>query len=270
MAGHNNTDEMMHLQCVLFSRKGFDKVVNEDSFLVDRYCNYLESNSTESIHSFTLTSDTMHLFAVFDGVSTGGNGKKSSEMAAQFLKTILDYSMNGFEDAFISEIDTVIKDVNSRIYNAFSDHPESKRGTTMAMILIFGSHCIVYNVGDSRIYRLTDSSLIQLSHDHTLENYKRQMGFMKKDPYISKNDGSTLYQCMGKDESIDYFKYGPFKFKSNDKFFICSDGISGFLDRKCLITLLQSDSNQALMNLAEAACRAGSTDDQTGILISIG
>ncbi len=266
MGQSNDTDTIMHLQCELLSRKGSDKEVNEDSFLVDRYANNLDA---ESVQSYTLTSDLMHIFAVFDGVSSGGNGKESSEIAAESLKRILDYNTEGFDDSFIAAVDAAIRDVNLSIYNAFSAQSESKQGTTMAMIIVYRSNCIVFNVGDSRIYRLTDGSLIQLSYDHTLENYKRQLGFMKKDPFISKKDGATLYQCLGKDVSIDYYKYGPFKYKSGDRFFICSDGISGFLDRKILLTLLQADSGHTLVDLSEAAYQAGSLDDQTSIMISI-
>lgn len=265
ITGHSgNTDEVMHLQCNLFSRKGLEKEINEDAFLVDRYDNYLENNST-----FLLTSDSMHVFAVFDGVSAGGNGEKSSEMAVKHMQSVLNYNMKGFDDTFFTAVDTVINNTNSNIYNAFSRQSESKWGTTLAMIIIYRSQCVVYNVGDSRIYRLTNSSLIQLSHDHTLESYKRQLGFLKKDPYISEKDGSILYRCLGKEESIDYNKYGPFKIESKDKLLICSDGISGFLDRKSLSDLLQSNQDQIVRNLADAAREAGSVDDQTGIIISV-
>lgn len=261
----DNTDEVMHIQCELFSRKGIDKETNEDSFLIDRYEDSSESKATHS-----LVSDRMHVFAIFDGVSAGGNGKRSSEMAVQCLQAVLNDNMSGFDDSFIASMDAAIKSINLSIHRAFSEQPGSKWGTTMAMIILYRSDCIVYNVGDSRVYRLTDGSLIQLSYDHTLENYKRQLGFLKKDPYISEIDGSTLYQCLGKGESLEYYRYGPFRYKADDKFFICSDGISGYLDRNNLVSLLQSDQDKTVINLAEAARKAGSMDDQTGILISVG
>lgn len=265
ISGHNsNADEVMRLQCNLFSRKGLEKEINEDVFLVDRYDNYFENKLT-----FSLTSDSMHVFAVFDGVSAGGNGEKSSEMAAKHLQSILNYNMKGFNDSFNAAIDTAINNTNSSIYKFFSKQSESKWGTTIAMIIIYRSQCVVYNVGDSRIYRLTNSSLIQLSHDHTVESYKRQLGFLKNDPYISEKDGSILYRCLGKEKSIDYYKYGPFKIESKDKLLICSDGISGFLDRNSLSNLLQSNQDQIVENMADAAREAGSVDDQTGILISV-
>ncbi len=261
---NNSTDEIMQLQCDLFSRPGIDKDNNEDSYLVDKNDNFCECKSTQ-----LFSSDTMHIFAVFDGVTAGGNGKKSSEMAARYLKDAIDYDMRGFDESFISAIDSTIKGINSRMYKTFLEYPEAKFGTTMAMIIIYKSHCVVYNVGDSRVYRLTDGSLVQLSYDHTIENYKRQLGFLKKDPYISKKDGSILYQCLGKNESIDYYKYGPFELQPNDKLFICSDGIYNTLDKECFVSLLQSGQDRTVLNLAEAARESGSIDDQTGILISV-
>ena len=256
--------EIMYLECNLFTRKGLDKEVNEDSFLIDRFDEY-----SEEIKNLSFNSDTMHIFAIFDGVSTGGNGKRSSEMAVQYLKNFIIKNKNSFEDLFCFFIDKLIWKINIDLYKSFNEHGKSKWGTTMAMIIIYMDQCVLFNVGDSRIYRLMEGSLIQLSQDYTLESYKRHLGFLKQDPYISKKDSSILYQCLGKNETIEYYKYGPFTIESNDKLFMCSDGISGYLSSKNIITILNSDDKQKIYNLAEEARKAGSIDDQTGILISI-
>ena len=261
---NDQTDEIKNLKCNIFTRKGIGKETNEDSFLVDNIDVY-----SDDLQNVDLSTNAMHVFAVFDGVSTGGNGKKSSEMAAQYLKSILKNSNDGFNDSFLSSIDTSIKELKHNIYEAFSNQEQAKWGTTMAMLIIYRNQCVVYNAGDSRVYRFTDSSLIQLSHDHTIENYKRQLGFLKKDPYISEKDGSILYQYLGKDDSLEYYKYGPFTFESNDCFLICSDGISGSLKRKDLMTLFKSDQNQTVLSFADVALKSGATDDQTGILITV-
>lgn len=46
----------------------------------------------------------------------------------------------------------------------------SGMGTTLVAVLISGTHYLVANIGDSRVYRLRRNTLRQLTEDHSLVN----------------------------------------------------------------------------------------------------
>ncbi len=260
--------ECLTLNCQSFSRKGIGKDHNEDCFLVnDMYsCFEEECRVDVSFNSWDLT-----ILAVCDGVSGGGNGQDSSKTTVNLLRHLYDNKniIGQSEDfkRFLRRVEHEIQETNWKIYNLFAESGENMWGTTLALLIIFRNNGVVYNVGDSRIYRVRNKLLTQLTRDHTVAEYKRQMGFFNEDPYITETDKKTLYQYLGKKEEIEMYKYGPFALNKNDRFLICTDGISGTLGRKELLLEMDKNSKNIIELLAEKSLRQGSQDDQTGIYI---
>jgi protein phosphatase len=86
---------------------------------------------------------------------------------------------------------------------------------------------IIAHVGDSRIYRVRNNVIEQLTFDHSLvwEVCKAtKTPFDQAPPYIPKNQ---ITRSLGPTERLVVDKEGPFPIQVGDVFIACSDGLSG-------------------------------------------
>lgn len=131
-------------------------------------------------------------------------------------------------------------------------------GTTLVAFVYYENQFYWMNCGDSRIYRLHDGQLQQLSTDHSLNNL---MGVTQHSNIITN--------CIGggcKTSYIDILKCTE-SVKSGDIFMLCSDGLTDMLSDEEVQTLLNDDADASL--LCHAANEAGGYDNVSVCLIKI-
>ena len=131
-------------------------------------------------------------------------------------------------------------------------------GTTLVALAYYENQFYWMNCGDSRIYRLHDGQLQQLSTDHSLNNL---MGVAQHSNIITT--------CIGggcKTSYIDILKCTE-SVKPGDIFMLCSDGLTDMLSDEEVQTLLNDDADASL--LCHAANEAGGYDNVSVCLIKI-
>lgn len=131
-------------------------------------------------------------------------------------------------------------------------------GTTLVALAYYENQFYWMNCGDSRIYRLHDGQLQQLSTDHSLNNL---MG-------VSQHS-NIITNCIGggcKTSYIDILKCTE-SVKPGDIFMLCSDGLTDMLSDEEVQTLLNDDADASL--LCHAANEAGGYDNVSVCLIKI-
>ena len=95
-------------------------------------------------------------------------------------------------------------------------------GTTLVALLIVQDDYYIINIGDSRVYCITDR-LYQLSKDQTFVQREMDMGRMTPEQAKNSPQKSVLLQCIGASNFIDpEFLKG--KCLPNQVFMLCSDG----------------------------------------------
>jgi len=73
--------------------------------------------------------------------------------------------------------------VDSRIYKLASRNLSVKgTGTTVVGVIVDGDHLAVVNVGDSRLCRVRDREIEQITQDHTLVAEQERMGGLQIPP----------------------------------------------------------------------------------------
>lgn len=107
------------------------------------------------------------IFAVADGLGGHRGGDVASRLAVAGLAT-LDQETQ-LSPGLIS---ICVRQVNDEIHEFARAHPEiAGLGTTIsgiAVVTIDGAdHIAIFNVGDSRVYRLTDNRLARATVDHS-------------------------------------------------------------------------------------------------------
>lgn len=104
----------------------------------------------------------------------------------------------------------------------FGEKHHISLGTTAAGILIYENCYYTLNVGDSRVYLLTDQ-IIRLTRDQTYVQQEVDAGRMTPEESMTDPYRNVLLQCIGAGESVrPVFGYG--RAAKGQVFLLCSDG----------------------------------------------
>ena len=115
--------------------------------------------------------DSMLVTDRFVAVADGLGGHAAGEVASQVAVDRLE-QLDAREYVHPDDVVAAIADANRLIVEQMRAHPENEgMGTTVSGLGIVdvGStqHCVVFNVGDSRVYRYADDALSQVTVDHS-------------------------------------------------------------------------------------------------------
>ncbi len=202
---------MNDIECWYACHKGLKRKINQDNIYLPRELNAVMCPHIEEVQKETVNNSTSSVFAVFDGM--GG------EEAGEFASYLCTEYMSQFN--FNRECDNILEQfcygANRRVVEYAADNNIFSMGTTAAIIRIDGNIVEACNLGDSRIFRISDNCVEMLSVDHTI-------GF-------DKTKKSPLYQYIGIPEEETALTPHTVKKKyyKNDLYLICSDGLSDYV-----------------------------------------
>lgn len=195
--------------------------------------------------------------AVFDGIGGLPRGEEASYLAA---KTLLDEERpwsEADEQNYEMILQQMLKKAGDNITAWKQKQKVTNMGTTISA-LKFGQGAIYgLSIGDSRIYRMHDGNLEQLSTDHTF----RRLGHMK----------SALTEYLGKEYQAEFPENSFFcvPYKKGDKYLICSDGLTDMLEESKIQSLMEQPIEEAAESLIAETIRMGADDNTTIILAEV-
>ena len=160
---------------------------------------------------------------------------------------------------------------NDRVYNINQDRglaPERSMGTTLTGLVCAPgdpSSTVAFHVGDSRLYRLRDGQIEQLTRDHSQHQDWLDSGRPGVEP--KKN---ILTQGIGPQPHINPLIFTP-AFRRGDMLLLCTDGLTGLVDQAQLQSLLLDTEGTRLdltcQALIAAANDHGGNDNITVVLV---
>jgi serine/threonine protein phosphatase PrpC len=162
---------------------------------------------------------------------------------------------------------------NQKIRELANQKPLMKgMGTTLVGCIIEGNLLAIINIGDSRLYRIRDDRIEQITKDHTVAGVMERMGLLTKEEASGNPQKHILTSALGIEPlsaiKVDVF---PAEIREKDLYLFCSDGLYDMLgDDEILETInsLKSESlEKAGTSLLERANLAGGRDNITVILI---
>lgn len=219
------------------------------------------------------------VFAVLDGMGGQAGGDVASSTAAaamaEFFATVArdpdatwPYAIDLSRPMLENQIDAAIRLANRRVRARRSDELGSM-GTTVASLALRGPLAVLAHVGDSRVYRLRDGRLEQLTRDHSLYEHLREAG-VELPPLDEFPHANVITRALGPldDERPEL---GRVELRPGDRFLLCTDGLSGVLDEDRIAALLAAGSvEQAADALIAAAYAADSHDNITAVVVAVG
>ena len=145
---------------VYLTHRGYNRHGNEDSILVaGRIVADISMNHPDRVE----ITDIPALFCVADGIGGAVHGEIASRTV---LESFLRYSPTPESAGEIFCMISHAKEVLDGI--VLRDPSYTGFGTTVAGIILYSDHVLVFNCGDSRVYLVDKGHIKRLSHDHSL------------------------------------------------------------------------------------------------------
>ena len=159
---------MAHFHISASSRVGCVRTNNEDMILIG---SELLRNDVYKT-SFTTKSDNRLLLAIADGMGGHNCGEVASEDALTNLRFFFDdLPLNMSEGELRQAMDNWLKSMCLAVEAKGKEDPIYRgMGTTLVAMLYYSGQYYWINCGDSRLYRLHQGELLQLTTDHSLSN----------------------------------------------------------------------------------------------------
>lgn len=251
----------MKIYCEATSIIGKIRGKNQDNFYLNGLFEKITDNETFLQDIF---EEDNQLFAVCDGMGGEAAGEVASLMAIESLN---DFYHKGFEKRWSD----YIKAANKKICEYQTEH-HIRMGTTFAGLCITPSRAVAVNVGDSRIYRIREGSIFQISKDHNEYQIMMEAGG-KPDDRTARKAKSRLTQCLGIEENTcqlePHTEYIT-SIKAGDIFLICSDGLyEGLSDQQINQIVHSNQSRSITKSLVYSAELNGSRDNITALVVYV-
>lgn len=206
------------------------------------------------------------LYAVADGMGGHGSGDLASSLAVQALERCA-----GLRPLFVEAVLAALEEAN-RIIIARDE--ASRMGTTVTGLAglegVGGDHLMVFNVGDSRVYRLVADRVQQLTVDHSQVQELVLAGLITREQARTHPRRNVVTRALG---SVAVLRADHWLLPviGGDRFLLCSDGLSGELPDEVIPPLLAVGPPQhAAEALVVAANEAGGRDNVTAVVVDIG
>ncbi len=206
-----------------------------------------------------------NLYIVADGMG----GHKAGEYASRYTTERIAASVSrSRETEPVAILQEAIRKANEiLLMEAREDEAKAGMGTTIVAATIDQNRMVVANVGDSRLYVLSDR-LRQITKDHSLVEEMVRMGEMDEREARSHPDKNIITRAIGATDSVeaDFFEVelGP-----QDSVLLCSDGLTNMVEDEEIRQILISHEKpeEQVQTLIQTANQNGGRDNITAILI---
>lgn len=212
------------------------------------------------------------LFAVADGLGGYDGGEVASALAVQ---TIFDLVRRTAGDADVTwpykldparsldenEVIIATRLAGDRI-NAQRVGPLDQMGSTIALVRIVDDTAVIAHVGDSRVYRLRDCALTQLTVDHSLVAQMIAAGMQPDAAFPWRH---VVTRALGMPAAEPDVQSAAVR--AGDVFLLCSDGLYEPLSDATIAALMDGPAELACKNLVDAAYAAGSRDNISAVVV---
>ncbi len=208
-----------------------------------------------------LDSPEQRLWVVADGMGGHSRGDYASGAVVAQLgafprqKSIL---------ANLQDMETRLQVAHEKCRTAFRKH---RPGTTVAAMHAHGNYCFLLWAGDSRIYRLRDGELEQLTHDHSLAQEKFDRGELTEQELANHQSAHVLTRSVGAHTNLRLaMQFAPVQ--AGDRYLLCSDGLYNPVPPADIGTALGRGSPEdTCQSLVDLALQGGGRDNITVVVV---
>ena len=206
------------------------------------------------------------VFLVADGMGGHDAGDVASRLAVEEFAQLA-----GRTSATADDVHACFTRTAARIRDVFEGRAG---GTTVAGVAVpehdDGSYWLVFNVGDSRVYRWAGDVLTQISVDHSVVQELIDRGELDASQVGAHPERHVLTRALGTGPSPepDYWMIpaGPY-----DRLLMCSDGLTREVSDATIAGVLgrYGDPQEAAQELVRLAIDAGGHDNVSTVVVDV-
>lgn len=240
------------LDAAAVSDRGLKRSTNEDSLLCD---------------------PILGVFAVADGMGGHASGEVASRLAIDTVyhcwRTALQrLPTDGAPRANYRQLlaESIIAANERVLRRSRSCDLFAGMGTTLLVAALHDMTLFYAHVGDSRLYRLRDDQLVLLTRDHTVAQWRLDLGLCTEAQARASSGAHRLTRAIGMDADCGV-ELAECQCQLGDGFLLCSDGLNHELDDEQIAAqwrnaMHRRDSADSLCRkLIDQANQAGGRDN---------
>lgn len=222
---------------------------------------------------FRILSDDENNVAVLvvcDGIGGARAGAVASSVAADvFVKRIGFFLESSNDSSEISnEMIEAVRQANKAVYEKSAQNPEfSGMGTTITAVVSTNDGEVIANIGDSRAYLITGTSITQITRDHTVVEEMIARGSLTRAEAKLHPKKNLITRALGTsmNEVPDIYKLNM---AAGEYILLCSDGLSDMITDSEFLQVLQQNAGvqKSCEKFIKLALARGAPDNVTMVL----
>ena len=242
---------------------------NEDNF----FCNGVIMTALERERPFFFAgvTEAPAIFAVCDGMGGEDCGEVASLTAVETLREYSPKILRNLLDED-EEVSSYAKSVNKKLLDIMRAQ-RIRTGTTLVLSVVGSYSFRIYNIGDSRGFRIEDGRLLRVTDDHTVAEEKMRAGIITAEQAEKSYERHMLTRFLGDDDDYGVIPdaSGKFSFETHKGGMLCSDGLTDMLSLPEISRIMRvaKDPSEAVNILVDSALKKGGRDNITCIVFQI-
>ena len=210
-----------------------------------------------------VTDQPVGPFPNFLAVADGMGGHKAGDFASKYtVNTVLEELEKTPLDKPEEILRNIVGIANHKLIEvAATDVKLEGMGTTLVAGTVIGNTLYFANVGDSRLYLISDN-IRQLSKDHSLVEEMVRLGGIKAEEAKNHPDKNIITRAIGVKEDVEADIY-EYRLKKGDVILMCTDGLSNMVEDEDMFDIVKGsrDVVEAVEMLIEKANSNGGRDN---------
>lgn len=205
-------------------------------------------------------------------VADGMGGHDGGEVASRIV--VDAFAEHADRPLTLGALEPLIADVNRQVHGHGERSGHRGMGSTLVGVAVVdnggSASAVVFNVGDSRCYRLAGDELAQVTTDHSHVQELIDAGELTAREAATHPLRNVVTRALGPDDNV----LADFVILADEacRLLLCSDGVSGELDDETIHRLLShgDDPQTTALALVEAVLQREARDNITAVVVDIG
>ena len=213
-----------------------------------------------------LSRDDIQLWAVADGMG----GHEAGDIASQLIMSGLNQlSYHNDLSNYVDSVDDSLINSNQELRLLGRDKYNNHTiGSTVVCMVSVGRYIAYLWAGDSRIYRIRDRSIKQLTRDHSEVQNMVDQGLLLPEEAEAHPAANVITRAIGAADSL-FASVGVEEVLDGDIYLMCSDGLyRDISDQEFLKVGQQDDVNKICTDLMQLALSREGKDNITTIILN--
>tara|TARA_B100001250_G_scaffold86967_1_gene71905 strand:+ start:317 stop:1066 length:750 start_codon:yes stop_codon:yes gene_type:complete len=207
------------------------------------------------------------MWAVADGMG----GHEAGDVASQMVvSTLNEIQLGSSLEKYINDIEDALVNVNKKLIEiAHQGEKPTTCGSTVVVMLAYEKYCAFLWAGDSRLYRIRDNKIIQLTTDHSQVQLYVEQGLISKEEAESHPHANMITRAVGATEDF-VLDVDMQEMEKGDRYLLCSDGLTKHIpDFDFEKMLAKGDVEKKCSELIDLTLARGAKDNVTAVLVDI-